>query len=78
MHDILRERQASKWFDSYRMSSLYVLRDQLSQSFSYQILLHSAESAGQLLGMGLLLVHKQYRQQEGDEKGKKERVPGEL
>lgn len=38
MHDILRERQASKWFDSYRMSSLYILRDQLSQSFSYQVL----------------------------------------
>jgi histone deacetylase 6 len=38
MHNIIRERQAAKWWSEYRMSSLFILREHLSQPFSSQVL----------------------------------------
>ncbi|KKY28398.1 putative histone deacetylase [Phaeomoniella chlamydospora] len=38
MHDVLRDYQATHYWDQYRMNSLYVFRSELSQSFKDQVL----------------------------------------
>jgi histone deacetylase 6 len=38
IHDVLRERQAEKWWDRFKMSSLFIYRDFVSPSYNRQVL----------------------------------------